>query len=194
MNNEIDFYFLIKNSCVCCYRDNYKIEVDKEIENKTNEFEIRKYKPDENFKIIIQTYNSNVIELEVNSEMTVEELKNKIENLLKIRKNYQELLYLVYKLKDDKRTLKEYYIRPNGIVFLRGHYFPLIFSYFYNKSLKYILGINIAEQISQIKKDIIFRLKLDYNNFILMSNGKELEDSKYLIEYNIQKLQVIYIK
>ena len=50
------------------------------------------------FSVVVQTYNHVVKELEVFPEMKIGELKLLIEKNLMIKKEYQELLYLVYKL------------------------------------------------------------------------------------------------
>ena len=147
------------------------------------------------FNIIIQTYNHVIRELEVFPEMTIGQLKVLIEEKLMIKKEYQELLYLVYKLNNDEKQLKDYYIRPKGIIFLRGFYFPVIFVDFYEKKNKNVLSINIAEQIQYIKDEIIHRLNLEKDfKYQLIFNGKILEDENYLIDYNIQKMQTIYFK
>ena len=147
------------------------------------------------FNIIIQTYNHVIRELEVFPEMTIGQLKVLIEEKLMIKKEYQELLYLVYKLNNDEKQLKDFYIRPKGIIFLRGFYFPVIFVDFYEKKNKNILSINIAEQIQYIKDEIILRLNLEKDfKYQLIFNGKILEDENYLIDYNIQKMQTIYFK
>ena len=126
------------------------------------------------FKIIIQTYNHIVKELEVFPEMSIGQLKLLIEETFMVKKEYQELLYLVYKLNNDEKQLKDYYIRPKGIIFLRGFYFP---------------------QIQYIKDEIILRLNLEKDfKYQLIFNGKILEDENYLIDYNVQKMQTIYFK
>jgi hypothetical protein len=203
-SDKIKFYFLIKNSSVNFYSNNNS-NLNKDEKIKILEFEdnnsayssisLRNNISDNQiFKVILQTYNSLVREIEVYPEMTIRELKQLIEQTLGIRKNYQELLYLVYKLNNENKKLKDYYIRPQGIIFLRGFYFPVIFSDFYKKNLKNILGVNIAERISNIKENLILRLGLDFTDFNLVCNGKELDDEKFLIDYNIQKMQTIYIK
>jgi hypothetical protein len=147
------------------------------------------------FKIIIQTYNHIVKELEVFPEMSIGQLKLLIEETFMVKKEYQELLYLVYKLNNDEKQLKDYYIRPKGIIFLRGFYFPVIFVDFYEKKNKNVLSINIAEQIQYIKDEIIHRLNLEKDfKYQLIFNGKILEDENYLIDYNVQKMQTIYFK
>ncbi len=147
------------------------------------------------FKIIIQTYNHIVKELEVFPEMSIGQLKLLIEETFMVKKEYQELLYLVYKLNNDEKQLKDYYIRPKGIIFLRGFYFPVIFVDFYEKKNKNVLSINIAEQIQYIKDEIILRLNLEKDfKYQLIFNGKILEDENYLIDYNVQKMQTIYFK
>ncbi len=147
------------------------------------------------FKIIIQTYNHIVKELEVFPEMSIGQLKLLIEETFMVKKEYQELLYLVYKLNNDEKQLKDYYIRSKGIIFLRGFYFPVIFVDFYEKKNKNVLSINIAEQIQYIKDEIIHRLNLEKDfKYQLIFNGKILEDENYLIDYNVQKMQTIYFK
>lgn len=202
-NDKIKFYFLIKNSSVNFY-SNQKSDVklvqkNSSIDKFNNSSDLsnslrKNISVYQKFKIIIQTYNSIVREIEVYSEMTIQELKLIIEQILGIRKNYQELLYLVYKLNNENKKLKDYYIRPHGIIFLRGFYFPIVFSDFYKKSIQNIIGVNIAERISNIKEQVILRLDLGFTDFNLICNGKELEDEKFLIDYNIQKMQTIYIK
>ena len=127
--------------------------------------------------------------------MTICELKLLMEKNFMIKKEYQELLYLVYKLNNDDKQLKDYYIRPKGIIFLRGFYFPIIFVDYYEKKNKNVLSINIAEQIQYIRDEIINRLNLEKDfKYQLIFNGKILEDENYLIDYNIQKMQTIYFK
>ena len=147
------------------------------------------------FSIVIQTYNHIVKEIEVFPEMNIGQLKSLIEEKFMVKKEYQELLYLVYKLNDDEKQLKDYYFRPKGIVFLRGFYFPIIFVDYYEKKNKNVLSINIAEQIQYIRDEIINRLNLEKDfKYQLIFNGKILEDENYLIDYNIQKMQTIYFK
>ena len=147
------------------------------------------------FSIVIQTYNHIVKEIEVFPEMNIGQLKSLIEEKFMVKKDYQELLYLVYKLNNDEKQLKDYYIRPKGIIFLRGFYFPIIFVDYYEKKNKNVLSINIAEQIQYIRDEIINRLNLEKDfKYQLIFNGKILEDENYLIDYNIQKMQTIYFK
>ena len=147
------------------------------------------------FSIVIQTYNHIVKEIEVFPEMNIGQLKSLIEEKFMVKKEYQELLYLVYKLNNDEKQLKDYYIRPKGIIFLRGFYFPIIFVDYYEKKNKNVLSINIAEQIQYIRDEIINRLNLEKDfKYQLIFNGKILEDENYLIDYNIQKMQTIYFK
>ena len=78
------------------------------------------------------------------------------------------LLYLVYKLDENEKMLKDYYIRPNGIVFLRGYYFPLVFVDYFNKKNKNVISINIAEQIKYIRKKIISLLNWGIKSAIII--------------------------
>ena len=206
---EPKFYFLIRD-CEMHFNsksfsgDNYynEDEINEEVNEgkEDNEekqiIELRKnVEAGKCFKIIIQTYNHLVKELEVFPEMTIDLLKNIIEKTFMVSKEHQELLYLVYKLDDNSRQIKDYYIRPNGIVFLRGYYFPLIFVDYFDKKNKNVISINIAEQIKYIRKKIITQLNLEDNyNYKLLLNGKTLDDNDYLINSNVQRMQIIYFK
>ena len=161
--NSNSFCFLLKDSQInFYYQDIQPIIEEKACEAEVNQVEIRKnVESGQKFKVLIQTYNHLIKEIEVYPEMTIGELKEQIEIAFLVKKEYQELLYLVYRLNDDNKCIKDYYIRPKGIIFLRGYYFPLIFADFYEKTKKNVLSINIAEQIKYIKDEIITRLKLD---------------------------------
>ena len=199
---EPKFYFLIKD-CAMHFNSKNCIKEEKEDMNIINE-EIKEEKEislrknvesGKTFKIIIQTYNHLMKNIEVYPEMTVDELKNLIEKNFMVSKEHQELLYLIYKLDEDEKMLKDYYIRPNGIVFLRGYYFPLVFVDYFNKKNKNVVSINIAEQIKYIRKKVISLLNLEDNyNYKLMLNGKTLDDNDYLINSNVQRMQMIYFK
>lgn len=197
----IKFYFLIKNESVMFYKtiraslNQINEEVD-EANEKIEKIVLRKdVSNGQMFSIVIQTYNHLIKEISVYPEMTIEELKEKIEEAFLVRKEYQKLLYLVYKLKDDSKKLKDYYIRPQGIIFLRGFFFPIIFVDFYQKSNKNVIAINIAERISVVKEELIAKLGLESGyDYKLILNGKELNDECFLIDYNIQRMQMIYFK
>ena len=196
------FYFLIKD---CAMHFNIKNYIEEKFDEESKDINTIEEKKEislrqnvesgKTFKIIIQTYNHLIKELEVYPEMTVDILKNLIEKNFMVSKEHQELLYLVYKLDEDDKMLKDYYIRPNGIVFLRGYYFPLVFVDYFNKKNKNVISINIAEQIKYIRKKIISLLNLEDNyNYKLMLNGKTLDDNDYLINSNVQRMQMIYFK
>ena len=200
---EPKFYFLV---CDCAMHFNSKSfpneinfdddGVEEEIKEEKEEIELRKnVESGKCFKIIIQTYNHLIKEVEVYPEMTIDALKDIIEKVFMVSKEHQELLYLVYRLDANNKQIKDYYIRPNGIVFLRGYYFPLVFVDYFNKKNKNVISINIAEQIKYIKKKIINLLNLEDNyNYKFILNGKTLDDDDYLINSNVQRMQMIYFK
>ena len=197
---EPKFYFLIKDCSLHFNSKNFFREENNEIVNNEikdeKEILLRKnVEAGKTFKIIIQTYNHLIKEIEVYPEMTIDELKNIIEKNFMVSKEHQELLYIIYKLDENEKMLKDYYIRPNGVVFLRGYYFPLMFVDYFNKKNKNIISINIAEQIKYIRKKIISLLNLEDNyNYKLMLNGRTLDDNDYLINSNVQRMQMIYFK
>jgi len=207
------FYFLIQDKKINFYKIKPKIEClfpelydesnlneidnDNDINNSNNNnnlIEIRKNIPSgKTFKVIIQTYAHLIKEIQIFPEMTIAELKEEIENVFKVRKEYQELLYLVYRLNDDNKLVKDYYIRPNGTIFLRGFYFPLLFVDFYQRNKKNLIAVNIAEKVECVKNEILNKLNLQ-QNFDLIFNGKVLNDDSYLIDYYVQKMQTIYFR
>ena len=203
---EPKFYFLIQD-CAMHFNSkpfiNDKFYDDEEINEDMNEekdekefIELRKnVEAGKCFKIIIQTYNHLVKEVEVYPEMTIDSLKSLIEKMFMVSKEHQELLYLVYKLDDNSKQIKDYYIRPNGIIFLRGYYFPLVFVDYFDRKNKNVICINIAEQIKYIRRKIINLLKLEDNyDYKLLLNGRTLDDDDYLINSNVQRMQMIYFK
>ena len=201
---EPKFYFLIKD-CSIHFNSKSHImekslneieETKEEMKEEKEVIELRKNVEDGKcFKIIIQTYNHLIKEVEVYPEMTIDELKNLIEKIFMVSKEHQELLYLVYKLDDNAKQIKDYYIRPNGIIFLRGYYFPLVFVDYFNRKNKNVISVNIAEQIKYIRKKIINLLNLEDNyHYKLLLNGRTLDDNDYLINSNVQRMQMIYFK
>ena len=201
---EPKFYFLIKD-CSIHFNSKSHImekslneieEMKEEMKEEKEEIELRKnVEAGKCFKIIIQTYNHLIKEVEVYPEMTIDELKNLIEKIFMVSKEHQELLYLVYKLDDNTKQIKDYYIRPNGIIFLRGYYFPLVFVDYFNRKNKNVISVNIAEQIKYIRKKIINLLNLEDNyHYKLLLNGRTLDDNDYLINSNVQRMQMIYFK
>ena len=198
---EPKFYFLVRDNamhfnCKSFYNENDYEDNNEGIKEQNEEIELRKNVEDgKYFKVIIQTYNHLIKDVEVYPEMTIGELKDIIEKKFMVSKEHQELLYLVYKLDDNNKLIKDYYIRPNGIIFLRGYYFPLVFVDYFNKKNKNVISINIAEQIKYIRKKIINLLNLeDDYNYKLLLNGKTLDDNDYLINSNVQRMQMIYFK
>ena len=205
-NNDLTFYFLIQEQKINFYKNKPNLqllfpelyeEINEEEDNNNNNeniIEIRKNIPNgKTFKVIIQTYAHLIKEIQVYPEMTIGELKEEIERVFKVRKEYQELLYLVYRLNDDNKLVKDYYIRPNGIIFLRGFYFPLLFVDFYQRKNKNLIAVNIAEKVEWVKNEILNNLNLQ-QNFDLIFNGKVLNDDSYLIDYYVQKMQIIYFR
>ena len=205
-NNDLTFYFLIQEQKINFYKNKPNLqllfpelyeEINEEEDNNNNNeniIEIRKNIPNgKTFKVIIQTYAHLIKEIQVYPEMTIGELKEEIERVFKVRKEYQELLYLVYRLNDDNKLVKDYYIRPNGTIFLRGFYFPLLFVDFYQRNKKNLIAVNIAEKVECVKNEILNKLNLQ-QNFDLIFNGKVLNDDSYLIDYYVQKMQTIYFR
>jgi hypothetical protein len=171
------------------------LEESKKIEKVPNVGMFKLPKKDECFKIIIQTYNKVIREVEVYNSMSIGELKDRIQDTFLVSRNYQELTFLFYRLDNDDALVSDYKMKKHSTLYLRGFYFPLIFCDFYTKQ-KSNLYINIASQINEVIQLIIYKFKLecDADSIQLVCNGKMLDTDRYLIEYNIQKYQTIYFK
>lgn len=74
-------------------------------------------KLNENFAIKIKTINSNIYDLEVNREYTVEKLKQLIESKLRLRSGCVRLIFRG-KVMEDKHKLHEYKLEENDVVHL----------------------------------------------------------------------------
>ena len=95
---EPKFYFLIKDCSLHFNSKNFLRQEKNEIVNNEikdeKEILLRKnIEAGKTFKIIIQTYNHLIKEIEVYPEMTIDELKNIIEKNFMVSKEHQELLY-----------------------------------------------------------------------------------------------------
>ncbi len=198
--NPVTQYFLVKNSAVNIYKEptssrSEEIKASNNTQDNTGGLTqlSKNISSSNDFNIIIQTYNGLIREIRINNQMTVYDLKEVIERELKIGMEYQELFYLVYRLNQDEKKLIRYNLKPKSTVFLRGFYFPIIFSDFYTKKQNF-LKINIATKVAELKNELINKFKLDCDYIDLVCNGKILDNERFLIEYCIQKLQTIYIK
>ena len=196
--DEKKFFFLIKFESIYIYSNlsTIKEEESKRIVKIPNVGMFKLPNKNETFKIIIQTYSKIIKEIEVCNTMTVGELKDKVQEIFFVSKNYQDLTFLFYRLDVDFNTIDFYKMKKNSTVYLRGFYFPIIFCDYYTKQNANI-HINIASQISEIIQIIVknkFKLDCDIDCVQLICNGKNLDSEKYLIEYNIQKYQTIYFK
>lgn len=201
--HETSLYFLVKNSSINIYKSGHvnhnttqrvEMQPQSHLMNSEGITYLRKnLLNNESFGIIIQTYNGMMKEIIINNQMIVFDLKQLIEKELKIGMEYQELFYLVYRLNRDDIQLIRYNLKPRSTIFLRGFYFPIIFSDFYTKKQNY-LKINIATKVEELKNELIYKFKIDCDYIDLVCNGKILDNEKFLIEYCIQKLQNIYIK
>lgn len=184
-----NFFFLIKNSKLYIYSELKEIEP---IDTNNEKKRILREFPTNSFNVIIQTYSQNFQSLTVYPEMTIGELKLEIEEKFGINPDYQQLTYLVYKLSDNNKTLKDYHLFPNGTIFLRGFYNPIVLVDFQNNQ-QILYKTNFSQSIHSLKNEILKTLQLDFS-FDLLSNGKILNETKSLIDYDIQKYQTIYIK
>jgi len=81
-------------NCKSFYNENDYDDNNEEIKEENEEIELRKNVEDgKYFKVIIQTYNHLIKDMEEYHEMTIGELKDIIEKKFMVSKEHQELLY-----------------------------------------------------------------------------------------------------
>ena len=89
---EKTFAFLIKHQSICFYSKFSYSPLNKDLKHSEKIPDVGMFKlpkNDEIFKIIIQTYNKIIKEIEVYNSMTIGQLKDKVQDILNVSKNYK---------------------------------------------------------------------------------------------------------
>ena len=135
------------------------------------------------FEIIIIN-NKKKITLNVKSYYNIYDIKNEIYYKEKIESNKYKLIFNEIKLEDYK-TLEDYNINENSIIFLE--YYKKI-KIFVSTNKKFItLNVEETDKIIDIKNIIEKNEGILPHEYILFFNFKKLEELKIIDDYNSKK-------
>ena len=135
------------------------------------------------FEIIIIN-NKKKITLNVKSYYNIYDIKNEIYYKEKIESNKYKLIFNEIKLEDYK-TLEDYNINENSIIFLQ--YYKKI-KIFVSTNKKFItLNVEETDKIIDIKNIIEKNEGILPHEYILFFNFKKLEELKIIDDYNSKK-------
>ena len=145
-----------------------------------------------NFGIIIVSYNGK-INLDVQPDNTIEEVKSRIQSKEGILSAEQRLYFDGKCLRDD-RTLASYNIQNGStvqLVFrLRGGFYIFIKSF---DGKTGAIEVEIENTIREIKEKIHQRISVKPHQQRLIFGGKQLKDNRTLADYQVQSNSTIQL-
>jgi len=164
-----------------------------------NNFTLRDYNIKANFtinlvkinviQIFVENLNGKKIVLEVEYFDTIGYIKNKIPFKEKIFSWEYKLLFDGINLEDNK-TLREYNINENSIIYLQYYKDIKIFIKINEKKIE--LNAKTSNTISYIKSKL--DISIPSNKIKLIFDGIKLKDEKTLEDYNIGNNSIIYLQ
>lgn len=144
------------------------------------------YVKGDNYQINVQYENKLNFELNIEPFNTVRDIKNKIQEKIKIDPDEQSLIFIKNKeeLKDNA-TLGDYNIESSCtlLLYLRKNAYKIFVKALNNKYIS--VDVEPFETIEKIKYKIYCKEGLPTRDFILSFKGKRLEEYKTLEELNI---------
>ena len=144
------------------------------------------YVKGDNYQINVQYVNKLDFKLNVEPFNTIRDIKNKIQEKIKIDPDEQTLIFIKNKevLKDNV-TLGDYNIESSCtlLLYLRKNTYE-IFVKTLNKTI--VVDVEPFDTIEKIKEKIYDKEGLLQYQFVLLFNGKRLEEYKTLEELNIK--------
>ena len=140
-----------------------------------------------NMKIFVKTLKGKTINLDVQSLDTIENIKDKINENMKILPEFQVLFFEGKELEEDDKNLEDYNIKSGSIIYLVLRLKGII-----NIMIKDIIGYTFKLKVESlgiirnIKEKIKDKELIPIEQQILFLDGKQLDDEKILIDYNIK--------
>jgi len=128
---------------------------------------------------------------DIKSSDTIEIIKRKIEMKEGLKAELQRLVFSGKILLNEK-TVSEYNFGNNRLVlFMKKEEIPIIIKMEIGKIIRMLVVEN--ETIKSLKDEINYSEGINPENQILLFEGKQLENNKFISDYGIQKESIIYL-
>ena len=144
------------------------------------------YVKGDNYQINVQYENKLNFKLNIEPFNTIRDIKNKIQEKIKIDPDEQTLIFIKNKeVLEDNATLGDYNIESSCtlLLYLRKNTYE-IFVKTLNKTIAF--DVDPFDTIEKIKEKIYDKVGLNQYEFVLLFKGKRLEEYKTLEELNIK--------